>query len=201
MKGPVRHVMVLVAVALASAACNEAPAVETAAGDAPAERLAERIEVVAAHVEDWAGAATIEEAWAAAEAAANHIAGPGGPDYGDRDGDGEVRGPTDAGILPGFEGEPPGFASQAVAAGAPECVTDDVLGGSWGAPRRRWQEMATIIEQWSPEDNTMPRLASHPQRIVGWATLTLRTDDLDAAHEFGGHARLHVDVSRQALSC
>lgn len=198
-----RHVAAVVALSLAVAACDDGRTVGSDTGDGgPAERLAERIEVVSAHVDDWAEATTIEVAWAAAEAAANHVVGPSGPEYGDRDEDGEVRGPSDAGILPGLEGVPRGFAAEAVDVGAaPDCVSVDVLGGDWSDAKRRWQEMATAIEDWSPSDNTMPRLASHPQRIVGWATLTLRTDDLDLAHEFGGHARLHVEVSRSALTC
>lgn len=38
-------------------------------------------------------------------------------------------------------------------------------------------------------------------RIVGWATFTLASDDLDDAHEYAGHAQLPVDVSQRALGC
>ena len=61
--------------------------------------------------------------------------------------------------------------------------------------------MAIAIEEWSPTNNTMPSLASHPMRIVGWATFTMATDSLDLAHEYAGHARLHVDISRKTLDC
>ena len=43
-------------------------------------------------------------------------------------------------------------------------------------------------------------------RVVGWSTFTLDTDPasqdaLDLAHEYAGHAALHVDISADALSC
>lgn len=72
-----------------------------------------------------------------------------------------------------------------------------------------WRSAETLAEAkasaqdgydvWTPSNNTMPTLPSHPQRIVGWATFTLASDSLDDAHEYAGHAQLHVDVSRAAL--
>ena len=61
--------------------------------------------------------------------------------------------------------------------------------------------MLTAIDDWRPDDNTMPSLPSHPMRVVGWASFTLATDDLDDAHEYAGHAQLHVDVARDSLTC
>ena len=66
--------------------------------------------------------------------------------------------------------------------------------------------MTTAIEAWRPDANTMPTLASHPMRVVGWATFTLDTDPdapdaLDLAHEYAGHAALHVAISADALTC
>jgi hypothetical protein len=150
-------------------------------------------------VSEWRGARSLDGARAAAEIAANLVVGPNGPGYGDRDGDGEIGGETDDGVLPGLGGEPPGLASLLPA--DDECVQRDVLGGSWSDPAGRWGEMLAAIDAWSPSSNTMPSLASHPMRIVGWATFTLATDDLDEAHEYGGHARLHVDVAADALDC
>ena len=188
-----------IGIAVLVSACNGGPSEEAAGDGGPSERLAERIAVVAAHIDAWRSASTIEDAWAAAEAAANHIVGPEGPGFGDRDADGDTRGPSDAGILPGLDGEPGGFALQV--SGPNECLLRDVLGGPWVDSRGRWQEMAVAIEEWNPSNNTMPSLASHPMRIVGWATFTLSTDSLELAHEFAGHARLHADISRQALDC
>ncbi len=189
--------------ALVLAACTSPTAIPAdEAEPPPTDLLTERIAVVAAHVDRWATASTLREAKAAAEAAANHVVGPGGPGFGDRDGDGELRGPRDAGILPGLEGEPPGFALAAARAGGPDCITEDILGGSWDDPNARWAELDEVVEAWSPDRNTMPRLASHAQRIVGWALLTLRTDDLAQARTFGSHAQIHVRVSRDAvLAC
>jgi hypothetical protein len=61
--------------------------------------------------------------------------------------------------------------------------------------------MLTAIEEWRPDRNTMPSLPSHPMRIVGWATFTLASTSLDDAHEYAGHAQLHVNVSLAALDC
>lgn len=166
----------------------------------PVEALGERIDVVASHVSRWADADTLAEAKAAAEAAANHIVGPRGPGFGDRDGDGEIRGPTDAGVLPGLDGEPPGFALVAAEAGAPECVTRDILGGSWVDPVARWAELREAVAAWRPDHNTFPSLASHAQRIVGRALLTLAGDDLGEAHTFAGHAGIHIRVSAAAIT-
>ena len=134
----------------------------------------------------------------AAETAANLIVGPNGPGHGDRDGDGVVSGSTDAGVLPGLDGTPAGLA---LPLAANSCVEADVLGGSWDNPEARWGEMLDAIDAWRPGNNTMPTLASHPMRVVGWSTFTLETDSLDAAHEYAGHARLHVEISERALDC
>ena len=62
------------------------------------------------------------------------------------------------------------------------------------------------MRAWRPDDNTMPALASHPMRVVGWSTFTLATDPnapeaLDLADEYASHAALHVAVSADALAC
>jgi hypothetical protein len=60
--------------------------------------------------------------------------------------------------------------------------------------------LADAIAAWSPASNTFPSLPSHPQRIVGWATLALGADDLPTALEVGGHARLHIDIASRAVT-
>lgn len=179
------------------AACQSGAGVEADGG--ALERLAERLNVVDSHIDDWRDAPSLFAAKQAAEAAANHIVGPGGPGFGDRDEDGEVRGPTDAGILPGLDGDPAGFALSAAEAGAPECVVRDILGGTWDDPAQRWQELDTAIATWEPTRNTFPSLPSHAQRVVGWATLTLAADSLEVATSYAGHAALHVAISAAAL--
>ena len=146
----------------------------------------------------WGAATNIEEAHAAAETAANLVVGPAGPKYGDRDGNGTVSGETNSGILPGLDGSPIGLANPLA---ANECIVRDVLGGDWEDPAVRWTTMLTAIDEWRPDHNTMPTLPSHPMRVVGWATFTLASDSLDEAHEYAGHAQLHVNVSRAALDC
>ncbi|MGA9279078.1 hypothetical protein [Ilumatobacter sp.] len=158
----------------------------------------ERIEDIQSAVTDWESAESIGEAQAAAETAANLVVGPGGPGYGDRDGDGTIGGDVDVGLLSGIDGAPVGVA---VDLAANPCVTRDVLGATVDDPAAGWAEMNAAIDAWRPDDNTMPTLASHPMRVVGWSTFTLASDDLDEAHEYAGHAQLHVDVSREALDC
>jgi len=157
----------------------------------------ERIDEISAYVSTWHSAGDLATATVAAEAAANLVVGPDGPGYGDRNGDGKVSGATETGLLPGLDGTPIGLVRSAL--GDAECVLRDVLGGSWDDPGNRWMEMTSAIAEWTPSNNTFPSLASHPMRIVGWATLS-QTTDLDSAHEYAGHAALHVSVSSQALA-
>jgi hypothetical protein len=156
-----------------------------------------RIDVISRYVSTWRNADDLATVTMAAEAAANLVVGPDGPGYGDRNGDGEVGGATDTGLLPGLDGTPVGLVRDAL--GDADCVLPDVLGGSWDDPGSRWMEMTAAITEWTPNNNTFPSLASHPMRIVGWATLS-QTADLDKAHEYAGHAALHVSVSSQALA-
>ena len=146
----------------------------------------------------WKNADTIEIAKSAAESAANLVVGPGGPGYGDRDGDGTIEGEADFGVLPGLDGSPVGLAN-----GVPdnECVVNEVLGGSWDDPAGRWATMQTAIDDWTTANNTMSNLPSRPMRIVGWATFTLATDSLDDAQSYGGQAALEVVQSLDTLDC
>lgn len=162
------------------------------------DSVTERVDAIAAQVTVWTEATTVEEASRAAEAAANLIVGPNGPGYGDRNGDGAIDGASERGLLPGSSGDPAGVILDDL--GALECVERDVLGGSWDDPAARWNEMIEAIERWEPTNNTMPTLASHPMRVVGWATQTIEAGDLELAHEYAGHAQLHVDVTVGALA-
>jgi len=189
-----RHLVALtIAVPLLAGACSSSDAVGTPGSTDLA--LTERVDAVAAAVDDWQDAATLAQAKADAEAALNLIVGPDGPGYGDSDGDGVIQGETDMGLLPGSLGE----AGIAQSEPTNSCVQADVLGGSWEDPADRWATAQAVYDAWTPSDNTMPSLPSHPQRIVGWATLTLATDSLDEALEYAGHAQIHVDASRVAV--
>ena len=200
--------LIAVPLLLLLAACGEdddggSESTPTAAAPTPGSNThaftyRERIVMIDDAVTLWRRAGSIEEAHAAAEAAANLVVGSGGPDYGDRDGNGVVDGETEFGVLPGLDGSPVGLAN---ALDHNQCIVADVLGGAWDDPQRRWDIMLTAIDQWSPQRNTMPSLPSHPMRIVGWATFTLASDSLDEAHEYAGHAQLHVNISLDALDC
>lgn len=186
----------IICAALLLAACNGAPAEPEPSGSV-AEAQA-RIDAISAQVTTWRTADDLATATTAAEAAANLVVGPNGPGYGDRNGDGQVSGATDTGLLPGLDGTPVGLVRAGI--GDAACVEPDVLGGSWDDPEARWQEMADAIAAWTPSNNTMPTLASHPMRIVGWATFTQTATTVDEAREYGGHAAIHVNVSSRALS-
>jgi len=186
------------ATALASCGGDDDDTAGGGGGDAAEITVRESLTTIDDAVGLWSTSQSIEQAHAQAEAAANLVVGPNGPGYGDRDGDGTIEGETEFGLLPGVDGTPNGLA---VALADNSCVEADVLGGSWDDPAARWDEMEAVIAAWSPSDNTMPQLASHPMRLVGWATLTLASDDLDLAHEYAGHAQLHVDTALDALDC
>lgn len=190
------------AVALATlvilAACGSDSSDSEQVEGQPEVAFREQMTTVDEAVAAWRNADSIESAQVAAETAANLIVGPNGPGYGDRNGDGTIDGEVAAGILPGLDGTPTGFAA---AIEANECIASDVLGGSWDDPAAEWDKMAVAIDAWRPDNNTMPTLASHPMRSVGWATFTLATDSLDEAQAYAGHAKLHVDISLNALDC
>jgi hypothetical protein len=156
-----------------------------------------RLEQIAGEVDAWASSSTLEEARAHAEAAANLVVGPGGLGYGDRDGNGTTDGAVERGLLPGPDGTPAGVVLDTL--GDDDCVRGDVLGGSWDHPRARWSLLADAIAEWAPENNTFPLLPSHPMRIVGWSTLAQSATFAEAI-EYSGHADIHVDVTRDALS-
>ncbi|MEO6651657.1 MAG: hypothetical protein ABIP17_03265 [Ilumatobacteraceae bacterium] len=88
-----------------------------------------RLDLLETAVGEWRDASSIEASQAAAGAAANLVVGPNGPGCGDRDGDGVVKGESEAGILPGLDGTPLGLASPLA---ADECIARDVLGGRVG---------------------------------------------------------------------
>jgi hypothetical protein len=161
------------------------------------EALLTRLDDIQAEVDRWRNAPDLGSAHRAAEAARNLVVGPAGPFYGDADGDGTIYGANDIGVLPGLTGE---LALANPALGS--CLDADVLGGDWTDAAGRWAILQQAIDAWTETSNTFPSLPSHPQRLVGWAALTLATESLDTAHEFAGHAALHVQVTRTAvLAC
>ncbi len=157
----------------------------------------DRVEAIQTQLDTWAGTGDLDTAREAAEGVVNLIVGESGPYYGDATGNGVVTGGTGMGLLPGLSGEPGLAESDSGNA----CVDADVLGGSWDDPAGRWAVLDDAIDEWSPTNNTFPDLPSHPQRIVGWARLTLASSTVDEAREYAGHAQIHVDVSRDAYAC
>lgn len=201
---PARRSTALAAIALAVLAvvgCGSAA--QSSGASSPPESIATadpglldaRLNAIDGAVGRWRSATDLATAQRAAEEARNLVVGPHGPTYGDADGNGTVDGASAIGLLPGLGGEP-GLATAATG----PCVERDVLGGSWADPAARWSILEAAISAWTPSNNTFPGLPSHPQRIVGWATLSLATAELPTALEYGGHAQLHVDAALRAVS-
>jgi hypothetical protein len=157
--------------------------------------LLERLVAIDQAVGQWRTATDVTAAHAAAEATRNLVVGPAGPGYGDADGSGSIGGSSSIGLLPGENGQP-GLADPVDGS----CVVADVLGGSWSDAAGRWATLQAAIDGWAPSNNTFPALPSHPQRVVGWATLALASNDLATATEYGDHAALHASISRQAVT-
>lgn len=153
-----------------------------------------RVQQIQTAIDQWQEARDIGLAKQAAETARNLVVGRAGPHYGDGDGDGKVSGATALGLLPGLAGEE-GIAR----AGMNKCIDRDVRGGDWSDPIARWALLDQAISSWSKTNNPFPTLPSHAQRIVGWATLTLRTDSLEEAKVLGGHAKIHGNRITGAL--
>lgn len=160
----------------------------------PMAALAARLVAIDGAVKRWRTAPDLRTAHASAEEARNLVVGPSGPYYGDADQDGAISGASNIGLLPGLTGQ-----AALTQSGQGACIDRDILGGGWEKPAQRWSILAAAIKAWSPSNNTFPTLPSHPQRIVGWATLTLSSKRLATAREYGGHAQLHIDVARDAL--
>ena len=160
-------------------------------GTSETAAVLERIEQVQQQVDLWRDASTIDDAQAAAAEARLLVTGPGVAGL-----EPPAGTPADVteGLLPD-DSDRPGLASA-----VKDCAGPDLLGGSWDDQEQRWQILRTAIDEWAPDNNTFPSLPSHPQRVVGWATLTLGTSDLDLAQEYSGHAQLHVDAARDALA-
>ena len=182
---------VAVAVALLTGCATDDASTKAPAGAVSAAQ--ERAAGIQRALDDWAGASDLTQAQRAAETVSNLVTGPHVAWYGDADGDGAVGGEVSEGLLPGEAGEP--------GLGLPleGCAGPDLLGGSWSDPGARWDELATKIAAWTPTNNPFPTLASHAQRTVGWAQLTLRAADLAEALEYSGHAQLHVDALTDAI--
>lgn len=170
---------------------------DLAPGSKPTDRaeLEARVDAIDAAIAEWRGARTLAAAKAGAEKARNLVTGPAGPAYGDVDRDGTLGGEVDSGLLPGLGGEA-GLAS----ARPNPCVIADVLGGDFSEASARWATMDRAIANWRTGNNTFPSLPSHPQRIVGWATLTLQRANLAQAKNYAGHAQLHADKTRAAIT-
>ncbi|MEO7276574.1 MAG: hypothetical protein ABIW33_00960 [Sphingomicrobium sp.] len=172
-----------------------APSADVSAEPKSRSALMVRLDAIDAAIGDWRRARTLAEAKAGAEKARNLITGPGGPDYGDFDGDGEIAGQVDVGLLPGLAGQ------SGLATDHPNpCMQNDVLGGDFSNAAARWATMDRAINDWRAGNNTFPSLPSHPQRIVGWATLTLTRANLAQAQEYAGHAQLHAGKTRAAVA-
>lgn len=176
-------------------AFNPAQSAPEAVAPAAAENLSSRLALLDQAVTRWQEAPSLRVAHEAAEEARNLVVGANGPFYGDANGDGKISGANSVGVLPGLKGEA-GLADP----NENSCVIADVLGGHWSDPAMRWSRLQTAIASWAPTKNTFPSLPSHPQRVVGWASLTLQSNRLAHAHEYASHARLHVDISQRALN-
>ncbi len=161
------------------------------------ETLIIRLVALDRAVSRWQAASTLRVAHDAAEEARNLIVGASGPFYGDANGDGQIAGASIVGVLPALKG-----GSSLASPNDNACIVADVLGGSWREPAKRWSQFQSALSRWTISRNTFPSLPSHAQRVVGWASLTLKSDSPVEAREYAKHARLHVDIAIRALrSC
>lgn len=178
-----------------SIAAVAAPSADVSSKTASRSALVVRMDAIDVAISEWREARTLTAAKAGAEKARNLVTGPAGPAYGDVDGDGTIGGKVDAGLLPGLGGED-GLSS----ARPNPCMIADVLGGDFSQAAARWATMDRAIANWRANNNTFPSLPSHPQRIVGWATLSLQRANLAQAKNYAGHAQLHAAKTRAAIT-
>ncbi len=159
------------------------------------DTLRTRLVAVDRAVLRWQAASTLLTAREAAEEARNLIVGSYGPLYGDANKDGQIAGKRVVGVLPGLKGE-----ASLASTNDNACVVADVLGGSWREPAKRWSRFQRALSRWTMTKNTFPSLPSHAQRVVGWASLTLKSDSLVEAREHAKHAQLHINIALRAVT-
>ena len=159
------------------------------------ETLSTRLVALDRAVSRWQTASTLRVAQEAAEEARNLIVGASGPFYGDANGNGQIAGASVIGVLPAVKG-----GASLASPNDNACVVADILGGSWRDPAKRWSQFQSTLSRWTISRNTFPSLPSHAQRVVGWASLTLKSDSPVEAREYAKHARLHVDIALRALN-
>ncbi len=159
------------------------------------ETLSTRLVALDRAVSRWQAASTLRVAHEAAEEARNLIVGESGPFYGDANEDGQIAGASVVGILPALKG-----GASLASPNDNACVVADVLGGNWREPAKRWSQFHSALSRWTISRNTFPSLPSHAQRVVGWASLTLKSDSPVEAREYAKHARLHVDIAVRAVN-
>ncbi|GAC1695725.1 MAG: hypothetical protein NVS9B6_01800 [Candidatus Limnocylindrales bacterium] len=113
------------------------------------------------------------------------------------------------------DGPPDGLVIAVVKRAGPaaEELDRDALGGlaSWARPRERYDQWRAVLAAWRPDRNTMPELPSHLLRALGWASLVLRSDDLNTARALASvHGVIHTGLvltaaraaaDRPAASC
>ncbi len=162
---------------------------------ASTDSLAARLAAVDRAVDRWSDAPTLATAHEAAEEARNLIVGESGPFYGDANRDGQIAGANVIGVLPALDG-----GASLASPNDNACVVADILGGSWRDPAKRWSQFQSALSRWTISRNTFPSLPSHAQRVVGWASLTLKSDSPVEARKYAKHARLHVDIALRALN-
>jgi hypothetical protein len=79
-----------------------------------------------------------------------------------------------------------------------EAIDQTVVGSvaGWRTPTNQYDAIDRAVATYGPENDTISSLPGESTRALAWALLTLKTDDVNAAHDI---ARRGADAAREAL--
>lgn len=164
----------------------------------PDAQLSQRLAIAYGALRDAAGTRRLLEVHRYAAVAVDAIAGPTGRHGRDSAPAGGIL-PEDAAQV----GSEPGLALRAhdtapeqspLRAAIDQTVTGGVAG--WRTPADQYDAIDRAVAEYGPENDTISALPGESSRALAWALLTLKTDDVNAAHDI---AERGADAAREAL--
>ncbi|MGE0543774.1 MAG: hypothetical protein AB7R89_26720 [Dehalococcoidia bacterium] len=182
-----------------AAGADTSDAVTVEQDDRPADaQLSQRLAIAYGALRDAAGTRRLPEVHRYAAVAIDAIAGPAGRHGRDTAPAGGIL-PEDATQI----GTTPGLALRAYDAAPSQsplraAIDQRVIGGvaGWRTPAEQYDAIDRAVAAYGPENDTISDLPGESTRALAWALLTLRTDDVNTAHDIAGRG---ADAAREAL--
>jgi hypothetical protein len=167
----------------------------------PDAALSQRLAIAYGALRDAEGARRLPEAHRYATAAIDAIAGPAGrharpntPPGGILPEDAEQISTEPGLALRAYDAAPAGSPLRAAVA---ERITGDV--DAWRTPRDRYDAIDRAVADYRPDNDTVGTLPGDAARALAWALLTLKTENINDAHELAGRAAASIRQSLDAV--